>query len=93
MKQFVQAHWKAIMPLIAGVVALLADHLADLGLSPETKTIVASVLAAILVYLKSNTAPALPAPAPPDKDAGLGMLEVIVIIVGLAVVLIAIKVF
>jgi hypothetical protein len=91
---FIRPRWKAIMPLVAMLLTLVADRVADLDLSAEVKTLIGGVLAAILVYLKSNTAPVLPAPAPPaGGDAGLAFIEVVIIIMALAVVVIAIKVF
>jgi hypothetical protein len=54
---FVRPRWKAVMPLVAWLITVLGNRLADLDLSSEVKTLIASAIAVVLVYVKRNTEP------------------------------------
>jgi hypothetical protein len=54
---FVRPRWKAVMPLAAWLITVSGNRVADLDLSVEVKTLIASAISVVLVYVKRNTDP------------------------------------
>ena len=55
MKQFIQARWKAVMPLVAYAISeALAKGVPDLNTPSGIKAFISALVVAAMVYVKAN---------------------------------------
>ena len=80
---FIRPRWKAVMPLLVFVASALIDQYTSADAPAGWSAFGAAVVTSVLVYLKANTAPVLPAPAP-AADAGEVGLSIIFRLLALA---------
>jgi hypothetical protein len=80
---FIRPRWKAVMPLLVFVASALIDQYTSADAPAGWSAFGAAVVTSVLVYLKANTAPVLPAPAP-AADAGEIGLSIIFRLLALA---------
>ena len=81
---FIRPRWKAVMPLLVFVASTLIDTYTTADAPHGWNAFAATAVTTVLVYLKANTAPVLPAPAPAAADAGEVGLSIIFRLLALA---------